>query len=134
MFGTQAEKTDLKCYAKRRPKLPTVKTSEEIISRHAKDAKREIQGEEKIKHRRINDNTSCVSSIHSTVSRALRVRMPTKPKKLVVPAPPNQPPQTSTDFAPPMTFPQTSIVIAEPPSCPKRKAAMRATPIAQPLQ
>ena len=108
-FGTKAQKqTDLKCYAERRPKLPTGKTTEKTINRYAKGATLKIEGEKKIKPRRINDDTSCVSSIHSNVSQALRVRMLTKPKKLVVLAPQNQPRQRSTDFAPPMTLPQTS--------------------------
>ena len=75
---------------------------------------------------------SAVSSIHSNVSRALRVRMPTKPKKTIVPAPPQPPIETVTDFAAPMTLPQTSVVIAEPPTRPKRKAASRATEALQP--
>ena len=42
-FGTKAERrTDLKCYPERRPKIPTGKTTEELINRHAKDAKRKI--------------------------------------------------------------------------------------------
>ena len=108
--------------------------TEESINRHAKDATGKIQGDKKIKHRGINDDTSCVSSIHLTLSRALRVRMPTKTKNIVVPAPPNPPYETNTDFTLPMTVPQTSNVIAEPPSSPKRKAAMRATTTTQPSQ
>ena len=88
----------------------------------------------KIKHRRINDDTICVSYIHTNVSQTLQVRMLTKPEKIVVPAPPKQPPQSKSEFAPPLTFPQTSIVIAVPPSRSKHKAAMRATPITQPSQ
>ena len=70
---------------------------------------------------------SALSSIHSNVSRALRVRMPTKGKKIFVPAPPQQPTETVTEFAPPMALPQTLIVIAEPPTRPKLKAATKAT-------
>ena len=44
---------------------------EEIISRHAKKAKKKIEGEKKFKYRRNTDDTRCVSSIHSNVSRAL---------------------------------------------------------------
>ena len=75
---------------------------------------------------------SCVSSIYSNVSRTLRLRLPTKPKKIVFPAPSEPPIETVTDFALPMTLPQTSIVIAEPPTRPKRKAATKATRAIQP--
>ena len=105
-FGTKAERqTDLKCYAERRLKIPMGKTTEESISRHVKDAKRKVKDDKKIKHRRINDDTSCVSSIHSNVSRALRLIIPSKPKKIVVPAPPKPPSETTTDFALSVTLP-----------------------------
>ena len=68
------------------------------------------------------------------VSRALRVRMPTKPKKTIVPAPPQPPTELVTDFAPRLVLPQTSIVIAEPPTPPKRKAATKATEALQPTK
>ena len=88
-FGPKSERQlDLKPYVERRPKTPTGKTTVEIIKRQAKDKKRKIEGDMKTKHRRVNDDTSCVSSIRSNVSRALRVRMPTKPKKIVVAAAP----------------------------------------------
>ena len=70
---------------------------------------------------------SAVSPIHSNVSRALRVRMPTKPKKTMVPAPLQPPAEAVIDFAPPMVLQQTSILIAELPTRSKRKAATRAT-------
>ena len=134
-FGTETERqTDLRCYAERRPKMPTGKTTEELISRHAKDGKRKIEGDKKIEAQRIIDDMSCVSSIYSNVSRALRVRMPTDLKKTIVPAPPQPPIETVTDFAPPMTLPQTSIVIADSPSRPKRKAATKATTAFPPSQ
>ena len=117
----------------RGPKIPKGNTTEELINRHSKDSKRKIEGDKKIKHRRINDNTSCVSSIHSNVSRALRMRLPTKPKKIVITAPP-KPPSETTDFALPMTLPKTSIVNSESPSRPKCKAAMRAPTTTQPSQ
>ena len=59
--------------------------------------------------------------------------MPTKPKRTVVPAPPQSPSENLCDFAPPMELPLTSIVIAEPPSRPIRKAATKATAALQPL-
>ena len=43
-----------------------------------------------------------VSSIHLNVSRALRMRMPAKPKKTLVPEPPQPPTKTVIDIAPPM--------------------------------
>ena len=64
---------------------------------------------------------SAISLIHSNVSRALRVRMPTEPKKTIIPAPPQPPIETVTDFAPPLFLPQTSIVIAGPPTRSQRK-------------
>ena len=134
-FGTKAgRQTGLRCYAERRPKRPMGKTTEELIDRYAKNAKQKIEGDKKIKHKRINDDTSFVSSIHSNVLRALPVRMPNKPKKTVVPAPPMPPAETTSDFALPMTLSQTSIAIAEPPNRPKWKAAMRATTAIQPSQ
>ena len=75
---------------------------------------------------------SCVSSIHSNVSGEVRVRMPTKPKKKINPAPPQPPIETVSDFAPPVTLPQTSTVVAEPPTRPRRKAATKATTTIQP--
>ena len=80
-----------------------------------------------MKHKKIADDMSAVSSIHSNVTRALRVRIPVKPKKSLVPAPPQPPTESVVDFAPLIAFPLTSIVIAEPPSRPKRKAATKAT-------
>ena len=86
-----------------------------------------------MKHRKIADDASAVSSIHSNVTRALRVRMPAKPKRTVVPAPPQPPSENLCEFEPPMLLPLTSIVVAEPPSRPKRKAATKATAALQPL-
>ena len=86
-----------------------------------------------MKHRKVADDASAVSSIHSNVTRALRVRMPTKPKRTVVPAPPQPPSENLSDFTPPMELSLTSIVIAEPPSRPKKKAAANATAAIQPL-
>ena len=80
-----------------------------------------------MKHRKVADDVSTVSSIHSNVTRALRVRMPTKPKRQQSTAPPNQPTESSNDLAVPMGLPTSSIVIAEPPSRPKRKAATKAS-------
>ena len=87
-----------------------------------------------MKHKKTADDVSAVSSIHSNVTRALRVRMPVKPKKTLVPAPPQPPIESVTDFSPPMELPLTSIVIAEPPTQPKRKAATKATESSQPTQ
>ena len=114
-------------YANRRPKIPLGKITEDLINQHAKGARRKLGGNKKKKHKKIADDMSAVSSIHSNVSRALRVRMPTKPKKTLVPAPPKPPSENVIDFAPPMALPQTSIVIAEPPTRPKQNAATKAT-------
>ena len=80
-----------------------------------------------MKHRKVADDVSTVSSIHSNVTRALRVRMPTKPKRSLKTAPPKQPAEIRSDFAVPIEMPSTSIVIAKPPSRPKRKAATKAS-------
>ena len=127
-FGTKAEReTELQEYANRRPKLPTGKTTEELIRHHAKESRKKLEGGKRMKHRKVADDVSTVSSIHSNVTRALRVRMPTKPKRQLSTAPPKQPTELSSDFAVPMEMPTTSIVIAEPPSRPKRKAATKAS-------
>ena len=65
--------------------MPSGKTTEDLINQHAKEARRKLEGNKKIKHKRIADDMSAVSSIHSNVSRALPVRMPTKPKKTLIP-------------------------------------------------
>ena len=87
-----------------------------------------------MKHRKIADDASAVSSIHSNVTRALRVRMPTKPKRTDITAPPQPPTEDICDFAPPMELPLTSIVIAEPPTRPKSKPATKTTAALQPLK
>ena len=87
-----------------------------------------------MKYRKIADDASAVSSIHSNFTRALRVRMPTKHKRSVVPAPPQPPSEILSDFAPPIELPVTSIVIAETPSRPKRKAATKVSAAIQPLK
>ena len=69
----------------------------------------------------------------TTVTRALRVRTPVKPKRTLVPAPPHAPSEKVTEFASPKELPLKSIVIAEPPSRPKRKAATKATEAFQPI-
>ena len=127
-FGTKAERdTELQVYANRRPKLPTGKTTEELINHHAKESRKKLEGGKRMKHRKVADDVSTVSSIHSNVTCALRVRMPTKPKRQLSTAPPNQPTESSNDLAVPMELPATRIVIAEPPSRPKRKAATKAS-------
>ena len=72
-FGTKAERqTDLRNYADRKPEVPTGKITEDLINQHAKEARRKLEGNKTIKHKRIADDMSAVSSIHSSVSRALR--------------------------------------------------------------
>ena len=72
-FGTKTERqTELQVYANRRPKTPTGKTTEDLISHHAKELKKKLGGK-RMKHRKLADNVSTVSSIHSNVTRALRV-------------------------------------------------------------
>ena len=132
-FGTKAERqTDLQIYANRRPKVPSGKITEDLINQHAREARKKLEGNKKMKHRKISDDASAVSSNHSIVTRALKVRMPTKPKKTLVPEPPQPPSEILSDSAPPMELPLTSIVIVEPPSRSKRKAATKATAALQP--
>ena len=134
-LGTKAEhQTELQFYANRRPKITTGKTTEELISHHAKELRKNLEGGKRMKHRTLADNVSTVSSIHSNVTRALRVRMPTKPKRSIITAPPKQPAEIRSDFAVPMEMPSTLIVIAEPPSRPKRKAATKASTALVPLK
>ena len=64
-FGTKAERdTELQVYANRRPKLPTGKTTEELINHHAKESRKKLGGK-RMKHRKVADDVSTVSSIHS---------------------------------------------------------------------
>ena len=87
-----------------------------------------------MKHRKLADYVSTVSSIHSNVTRALRVGMPTKPERSLSTAPPKQPTEIRSDFTVPMEMQSTSIVIAEPASRPKRKAATKASAALIPLK
>ena len=131
---TKAERqTDLQIYANKRPKVPSGKITEDLINQHAREARKKLEGDKKTKHKRIADDFSAVSSIHSNVTRALLVRMPVKTKRTLVPAPPQAPSEIVTEFVPPMELPLTSIVIAEPPSKQKRKAATKATEALQPI-
>ena len=132
-FGTKAERqTELQLCANRRPKTPTGKITEDLISHHGKETRKKLEGGKRMKHRKIADNISAVSSIHLNVTRALRVRMPTKPKRTVITAPPKPPAEVTNDFAVPMEMP--SMEIAEPPSRPKRKAATKASAALKPLK
>ena len=127
-FGTKAERqTDLQMYANRRPKIPSGKTIEDLIIHHAKESRKKLEGGKRMKHRKLADDVSTVSKIHSNVTRALGVRLPTKPKKAITTAPQKQPTEITSDFAVPMEMPSTSIVKAEPPSRPKRKATTKAS-------
>ena len=132
-FGTKAERqTELQLYVNRRPKTPTAKVTKDLISYHAKESRRKIEGGKRLKHRKIADDISAVSSIHSNVTQALRVRMPTKPKRTVITAPPKPPAEVTSDFAVPMEMPPSSIEIAEPSSRTKRKAATKASAALKP--
>ena len=127
-FDTKAERqTEYQLYANCRQKTPTGKITEDLVSHHAKEIKKKLEGSKRMKHRKIADDISAVSSIHSNVTRALRVRMPTKPKRTVITAPPKPPAEVTSDYAVPMDMPSTSIVIAEPPSRPKQKTATKAS-------
>ena len=134
-FGTNAERqTELQVYANRRPKTPTGKTTEDLISHHTKELGRKPEGGKRMKHRKLADDVSTVSSKHSNVTRALRLRMPTKPKRTITTALLKQPTELTSNFAVPMEMPSTSFVIAEPPSRPKRKAATKTSAALIPLK
>ena len=114
-FGSKTERQcELQLYANRRPKTPTGKVTEDLISHHAKETRKKLEGGKRMKHRKIADDISAVSSIHSNVTRALQVRMPTKPKQTVITASPKPPAEVTSDFVVPMERPLSSIVIAEP--------------------
>ena len=82
-YWTKAERqTDLQIYANRRPKTPSGKITEDLINQHARQARKKLEGNKKMKHKKIADHVSAVSSIHSNVTRALRVWMPVKPKNV----------------------------------------------------
>ena len=86
-FGMKTERqTELQMYVNMRPKIPSGKTTEDLINQHAKEARKKLEGNKRMKHRKIADDASAVSSIHSNVTRALKVRMPTKPKRTVITA------------------------------------------------
>ena len=105
-FGTKAERqTDLQKNANRRPKIPSGKITEDSINQHAREARRKLEGNKKMKHKKITDDMSAVSSIHSKVTRALRVRKSVKPKKRLVPAPPEPPTKSVVNFAQPIALP-----------------------------
>ena len=56
-FGTKAEnQTELRNYADRRHKIPSGKITEDLINQHAKGARRKLEGNRKIKHKRIVTN------------------------------------------------------------------------------
>ena len=132
-FGSKSEReTELQVYVNRRTKTLTGKITEDLISHHAKEFRKKLEGGKRMKQRKIADHTSAVFSIHSNVTRALRVRMPTKPKHTVITAPPKPPAEVTSDFAVPMGMPSSSIEIAEPPSRPKRKAATQASAAMKP--
>ena len=114
-------------YANRSPKIPSGKITEGLIIQHAREARRKLEGNKKFA-----DDMSAISSIHSNVSRALRVGMPTKPKKTLVFAPPQPPTETVIDFATPMVLRQTSTMNAEPTTRTKQKAALKAMEAIQP--
>ena len=125
---------DLQMYANGRPRIPSGKITENLFDQNAKEARKKLGGNKKMKHQKIADDVSAGSSIHSNVTAALRVRMPVKPKKSLVPAPQQPPTESVTEFVPPMELPITSIVILEPPKRPKRKAANKTTESFQPTQ
>ena len=67
-FGTKAERqNELKCILIGGPKYPPGKT-EDLINQHAKAARKKLEGNKKMKHRKIADGASAVSLIHSNVT------------------------------------------------------------------
>ena len=87
-LGTKAQRqTELQIYANRMPIVPSGKIKQYLINQHAREARMKLKGNKRMKHRKVADDAIAVSSIHSNVTRALRVTMPTKHKRTVVPAP-----------------------------------------------
>ena len=127
-IDTKPEKqTDLKDYVDRGTKAPAGKIIKKLMIKHAGDAKKRIEEDKKVKHRRLAGDTSCVTSVHSNVSRALRVRMPKKPMKLIVPAPQTHLVQSTSVIAPQTSGTQSRPTTAEqvirgPPQRPNRKS------------
>ena len=106
-FGKNTERqTDLKENADRRTKPITGRTTEEITLKLAQDARNIIEGGKKIKHRRINDSSICVFSMHSNVCRAWRVRIPVMNKKVASIKPQNQVQKEIINSAEPATPPR----------------------------
>ena len=126
------EKTDLEIYADRRPKIPSGKVTEDLINQHVREVRQKLKGNKKMKHKKIANYVSAVLSFHSNWTRALRVRMPVKSKKTLVPAPPQPPKESVVDFAPLIVLPHTSILVTQPPTRTKRKAATKSTEALQP--
>ena len=100
-FGTKAERaTNLWTYAQRIP-APYEQITETKIAKHSNDLKKQKRGEIKIPHRQ-RDSTSVVSSVNSTVTRALTVRKPTKPQPRPrrTAAPPNESSESASQDQP----------------------------------
>ena len=73
-FGTKPERqTELQLYANRRPKTPTAKITEDLISHHAKEIRKKLEGGKRMEHQKIAGDISAVSSIHSNVTHAFRL-------------------------------------------------------------
>ena len=65
-----------------------------------KSPEKKLDGGKRMKHREIADDISAVSSIHSNATRVLRERMPTKPKRPVITAPPKPPAEVTSEPVP----------------------------------
>ena len=83
-FGTQLERqTPLKAYADRRGSRPREKLPEELIQSHFKKFTRKQKGDKIMKHRK-RDPGSGISSSKSSISRAMRGRIPKIPNFLAM--------------------------------------------------
>ena len=72
-FGTKAERqTELQTYANRRPKVPSGKITEDLINQHAREARKKIEGNTRMKPRKIADDAKIFSSTVQISSTFLR--------------------------------------------------------------
>ena len=103
-----------------------------MVIKYERDARKKNEAGNNIKHRRIIDDSSCVSLVHSNVSRAMRVRKPKMPRKVNLPTPQIQLLQSTSKLTPHRsvthsTLATTEQVIKEPPQRLKRKLTIKTT-------
>ena len=103
-----------------------------MVIEYERDARKKNEAGNNIKHRRIIDDSSCVSLVHSNVSRAMRVCKPTMPRKVNLPTPQIQLLQSTSKLTPHRSVTHSTLataeqVIEEPPQRLKRKLTIQTT-------